>query len=282
MKEIYKSEQYRGYTINWYYDGDPEDPRSWDNVSKMVCWHNRYRLGDYHPFSQPNDFLEHLVLTHATHEQIKTFLLSRKGSIWLMYIEHNTEDKERFECPARVASGYIEDFDGDWWECDGTTEDKERMIDAAVDQTCLHGITWEDADMILENELVIHPISMYEHSGISVWIGSPTCPWDSGRIGFIYQTKKDTIEQCGATEDNWKEVAWERMEAEMKTYDTYLRGDVYGFEIENPDGDILDSCWGYYGDGEIEDKMGEIEVIIDDDINRKAWYDDIFNVFGLE
>ena len=29
--------------------------------------------------------------------------------------------------------------------------------------------------------------------------------------------------------------------------DEWLRGDVYGYTIETPDGDIVDSCWGFFG-----------------------------------
>jgi len=39
-------------------DMSPESPRYWDNLGKMVCWHNRYNLGDKHDFSEPNDFIK--------------------------------------------------------------------------------------------------------------------------------------------------------------------------------------------------------------------------------
>ena len=37
------------------------------------------------------------------------------------------------------------------------------------------------------------------------------------------------------------------MESEVKQYSQYLEGDVYGFAIEDPDGNDMDSCWGFYG-----------------------------------
>jgi hypothetical protein len=39
-KYIYKIEQ----------DTNPESPRAWDNFGKMVCFHNRYNLGDEHEY----------------------------------------------------------------------------------------------------------------------------------------------------------------------------------------------------------------------------------------
>ena len=32
----------------------------------------------------------------------------------------------------------------------------------------------------------------------------------------------------------------------MRIYSQYLKGDVYGYIIEDPDGDEVDSCWGFY------------------------------------
>lgn len=44
--ELCEKEEYRGCTINVYYDDTPEDPRTWDNVATFVCEHRRYNLGD--------------------------------------------------------------------------------------------------------------------------------------------------------------------------------------------------------------------------------------------
>lgn len=49
------------YTIKIYQNDNPMNPREeWDNFGKMVCFHNRYLLGDKHNFSQDSfkDFLE--------------------------------------------------------------------------------------------------------------------------------------------------------------------------------------------------------------------------------
>ncbi len=45
------------YGLQIVCDEDPEDPRTWDNLGTMVCWHNRYRLGDRHEFATPDEFL---------------------------------------------------------------------------------------------------------------------------------------------------------------------------------------------------------------------------------
>ena len=40
----------------------PENPREWDNLTKMVFFHKRYTLGDKHNYKSPDDFLKTLQL----------------------------------------------------------------------------------------------------------------------------------------------------------------------------------------------------------------------------
>ena len=51
-----------GYIL---YDRDPEDPRTWGNAGRMLCWHSRYTLGDTHDYSGPGEWLSD-VLTMST------------------------------------------------------------------------------------------------------------------------------------------------------------------------------------------------------------------------
>jgi len=53
-----------------------------------------------------------------------------------------------------------------------------------------------------------------------------------------------------------KKRAREIAEAEIKTFDAYLRGNVYGYIVDE-DGD---SCWGFYS---IEDAIDEAKNTID-------------------
>ena len=38
------------------YDPDPENPRDWDNLGKLVCWHRRWKLGDEQPYCTPEEY----------------------------------------------------------------------------------------------------------------------------------------------------------------------------------------------------------------------------------
>ena len=44
--------------IEVYEDLYPEDPREWDNLGTMVCWHRHYKLGDGHNYATPDEFID--------------------------------------------------------------------------------------------------------------------------------------------------------------------------------------------------------------------------------
>ncbi|MCQ0090365.1 hypothetical protein [Roseovarius sp. M141] len=50
-------ETYRDHTIKIVPDPDPENPRDYDNLGTMSCWHRRYMLGDKHDREDPRDLL---------------------------------------------------------------------------------------------------------------------------------------------------------------------------------------------------------------------------------
>ena len=46
------------------------------------------------------------------------------------------------------------------------------------------------------NPAAILPVSVYDHSGVSLYIGThKVCQFDSGRVGFILLTKEDAYER---------------------------------------------------------------------------------------
>src|SRR5258708_32679686 len=47
---------YKGYKITIEQDQFADDPRNWDNLGQMICWHRNYDLGDKHEFDEPQDF----------------------------------------------------------------------------------------------------------------------------------------------------------------------------------------------------------------------------------
>lgn len=117
-----------------------------------------------------------------------------------------------------------------------------------------------------EKDFVILPLYLYDHSGITMSTSSFSCPWDSGQVGYIIATRERAAELG---------IVWDRnaiadiLQAEVREYDQYLTGDIYGFNVEEkmPCGhwEDTDSCWGFYGtDWEangLADAVGDPELI---------------------
>jgi hypothetical protein len=60
------TEKYKGFTIKVEQDSHAESPR-WDGDmrTKMVCFHNRYDLGDTHKFKTIKGVVQHIIRTKA-------------------------------------------------------------------------------------------------------------------------------------------------------------------------------------------------------------------------
>ena len=75
------------YRLRIEQDEYPDNPREWDNLSTMVCWHRRYGLGDKHNYKTPEDFYfslaEELVgdtdkVNEMSSEEIEALVLTSK------------------------------------------------------------------------------------------------------------------------------------------------------------------------------------------------------------
>jgi hypothetical protein len=174
MKDILEKEEINDTVIEVLPDYDPINPREWDNIGHMICWHKKYALGD-------------------------------------TKLDFNYKD-----------------------------------YDSAED-------LFNDIKKVAE---VVLPLYLYDHSGISMSVGSfvgkaPHAEWDSGLVGYIYATKED-IDAAGIGRESTDPEDILRKEVEV--YDRYLRGESYGFRayknvmcdhcghVEQQD---IDSCWGY-------------------------------------
>jgi hypothetical protein len=166
-----KEERIGNYILRLYYDENPIDPREDYNLSKMVCFHKRYSLGDDHDFKS-------------------------------------------------------DDFDS--WD------EMEKHITGT------------------EDPLIIKPLYLYDHGGITISTSPFGDRWDSGQVGFVYVCKQDvrdsfSIKRCGQP---MKERVDVLLEGEVDTYDKYLQGQVYGYEIgkvsEDGHEEGLERCGGYF------------------------------------
>ncbi|MCX7759464.1 MAG: hypothetical protein N2169_07670 [bacterium] len=92
-------------------------------------------------------------------------------------------------------------------------------------------------------------IYMYEHSGIRLSTSPFYDPWDSGKIGWIYASKERVLQYFGRKKLSRKLIdkAYHKLESEIKMLDDYVTGDVFGYIVYDNKGEMVDSCWGFYG-----------------------------------
>ena len=198
-----ETQEYKGYRIKIHTDDDPNDPREWDNLGHMVCFHRRYDLGD---------------------------------------------------------------------------------CDHDLNSSMFNG--WDDLEEYLRKEEgahVIRPLYLYDHSGLRIKIGDfhgllpqGHAEFDSGQVGFIYVTKKQIRNEFNVKRISKKatDKANKLLESEVSTYDDYLCGNIYGYEIEDKAGEELDSCWGFFGDYE-KHMIPECKGIIDHHVIQDTFKEDV-------
>lgn len=98
-------------------------------------------------------------------------------------------------------------------------------------------------------------LEAYIHSGVVLALsreGSfPDRNWDVSQLGAVFVSKQE-----------WKtrKAAEKAARGHIETWNQYLSGDVYGFIVEDSDGEHVDSCWGFYG-GE-KDALAEGKVML--------------------
>lgn len=108
-----------------------------------------------------------------------------------------------------------------------------------------------------DGSLIGAPIFAYVHGEATISMGSGfSCPWDSGQSGFVYTERKKALEEFST-----EEAVLECLESEVKIFDNYLRGDVFGWVVEK-NGEEVDSCWGFYGTDDIGYMVDEMRGVV--------------------
>ena len=87
----------------------------------------------------------------------------------------------------------------------------------------------------------VYKLNAMIHSGVHLSITSDLKQYymgfDSGQIGFLLVTRDES------------EIPYPQKYAEgmVEEWNQYLSGDVWGFTIEDGEGNHIDSCFGFYG-----------------------------------
>jgi len=155
-----------------------------------------------------------------------------------------------------------EEYASDWYEAAGLHVflNEDGYIELFNDYDGLEYLTDEEFEAAVEwghENAVILPLYIYDHSGVTMRTHPFASRWDSGQVGFIYVSNKRAIKEYG--KENWRERAEACLKAEVETYDQYLRGDVWCYTITDADGEIVDSCCGFYGSDYAEAEAENIQ-----------------------
>lgn len=116
---------------------------------------------------------------------------------------------------------------------------------------------WEEMEAHIREEhdaAVILPVFMYDHSGLTLSTEPFSCPWDSGQVGFIYISREEARKAFNRKRITKKLLTRlvAALKAEVKTYSQYLEGDVWGYVIEDSEGNQVESCFGFFGRDEAQ------------------------------
>jgi hypothetical protein len=107
-------------------------------------------------------------------------------------------------------------------------------------------------------------LEAYIHSGVSLALSHqgnfPDRQWDVSRLGLVFVAKSTS---------RMRAKAEKLARGLLERWNHYLSGQVYGFEIENNQGEVIDSCWGFYGDYDEKDgALSEARNIVDSMTNK--------------
>lgn len=118
---------------------------------------------------------------------------------------------------------------------------------------------------------VVLPVHAYIHGGITISTTPFSDRFDSGQLGWIFAGGKEV----DAFKESWspawreeyyagksdKEILETFLVSEVKEYDDYLCGNVYGYEVDI-DGAVVESCWNYIGDEKYAEEDGKASLLM--------------------
>lgn len=89
----------------------------------------------------------------------------------------------------------------------------------------------------------VFPLEAYIHSGVCLALAGegnfPDRQWDVSLLGAVFVPK---------AEQRLRKSARKIAQGKVDEWNQFLSGDVWGYVIEDDEGNHIDSCWGFYGE----------------------------------
>lgn len=189
-------------TFRIFRDPDPESPREWSNPGTFLVWSGDYVSPDKNPYEGPDDLWRALVNAHLDTDAKRDALTKRVIEAGLDSPRILGEIAEGPDSIFMAASWYESAF-------------SDLVMQAVVD-----------------DGVVILPVYMLDHGGVSYSVGSFNDPWDSGQVGYIYMDPTSPAVEACYGKDNMpdRELAVKELAGEVEDYDNYVNGRVYVVE----------------------------------------------------
>jgi len=142
-------------------------------------------------------------------------------------------DEHEYESPDGLMFVLAGEVDPGFWDF------KERLSNELWDSL---GSTYDEREKeqnrrlyarmnkALEKGYVTMPLYLLDHSGISISTRDFGDPWDSGRVGIIYMSREEILDNWGGKilTKKLRQQAKDSMKGSVEEFDQYLTGDVYG------------------------------------------------------
>lgn len=245
---VYRAEDDK-YRLEIMQDSCPESPREWDNIGTMVCSHRRYDLGDEQAknideYSSWDEWLQGEVYDLYGGEDnvacLPLYLYDHSG------ITMNTTG---FSCPWDSGQvGWIyatkEKLRQETGYSDKELFSKEKHRIPEVGERVRIRKFGEDWGQV---------VGIDEYLGNTVY----TIDFDYNKIPSFKKAENVVSVSLEEIAEVMSNRAEEMLKGEVETYDDYLTGRVYGFDLSEvhrceccgtKEYESIDSCWGFYGD----------------------------------
>lgn len=157
-------------------------------------------------------------------------------------------------------------FDGSYNFTPDDCGDSSLYLMADHDQFSVRSKELKNLDALKKTHHIFW-LEAYIHSGVALALvedraSFPGRDWDVSRLGAVVASKTE-----------WKTRAQARKAAQslVKEWNYILAGQVFGYRIEDEDGNELDACWGFIGDAAdcLEQGIEEARAIAKDIRTKK-------------
>jgi hypothetical protein len=90
--------------------------------------------------------------------------------------------------------------------------------------------------------------SLWNMAGVPAVLGTST-GYSQGDYAYVLAVATpEFLKAMGSDAETWSADNFRALRDSIRLYGYWAWGDVYGYVVEDEDGETLDSCWGYYGD----------------------------------